>query len=276
MRSILYQVGSALTYAHRSRVIHRDIKPANILIDGDGNAVVTDFGIAKAAESPSRTLTGALVGTPAYMSPEQCRGTEVSGASDQYSLGAVAYEMLTGSPPFSGSTFTVMQAHVEQQPLPVRVLSGDCPPELESAILRMLAKDPADRWPRIADAIVALGAVPLAEDDPLRAELSRLAATAGQVSHSADTTPISSVQLDATLVSGKHPGRFSGRGDFHPAAAGGARSGRQFLVGRHGPRKSWHRASAECGDMELRHAPTCSDLSRAAATRSRSESGRRF
>ncbi len=194
MRSILYQVGSALTYAHRSRVIHRDIKPANILIDGEGNAVVTDFGIAKAAESPSRTLTGALVGTPAYMSPEQCRGTEVSGASDQYSLGAVAYEMLTGSPPFSGSTFTVMQAHVEQQPLPVRVLSGDCPPELESAILRMLAKDPADRWPRIAEAIVALGAVPLAEDDPLRAELSRLAATAGQVSHSADTTPISSVQ----------------------------------------------------------------------------------
>ena len=96
VRSILSQVGSALTYAHRSRVIHRDIKPANILIDGDGNAVVTDFGIAKAARTPSQTLTGALVGTPAYMSPEQCRGTEVSGASDQYSLGAVAYEMLTG------------------------------------------------------------------------------------------------------------------------------------------------------------------------------------
>ena len=74
VRSILHQVGAALTYAHRARVIHRDIKPANILIDTDGNAVVTDFGIAKAAESPTRTITGALVGTPAYMSPEQCSG----------------------------------------------------------------------------------------------------------------------------------------------------------------------------------------------------------
>jgi hypothetical protein len=193
VRSVMYQVGSALTYAHRSRVIHRDIKPANILIDGDGNVVVTDFGIAKAAESPSRTLTGALVGTPAYMSPEQCRGTEVSGASDQYSLGAVAYEMLTGSPPFSGSTFTVMQAHVERPPIPLRVLAADCPPELESVILRMLAKDPADRFPRIVDAIAALGAVPLAEDDPLRAELIRLAAAAGPATHAADTTPISAV-----------------------------------------------------------------------------------
>jgi serine/threonine-protein kinase len=90
VRSILYQVGSALAYAHRARVVHRDVKPANILIDQDGNAVVTDFGIAKAAERPVNTLTGALVGTPAYMSPEQCAGGEVSGLSEQYSLGAQA------------------------------------------------------------------------------------------------------------------------------------------------------------------------------------------
>ena len=97
VRSILSQVGSALTYAHRSGVVHRDIKPANILIDEDGNAVVTDFGIAKVADQPSETHPGALVGTPAYMSPEQCSGDEVSGSSDQYALGAVAYEMITGS-----------------------------------------------------------------------------------------------------------------------------------------------------------------------------------
>ena len=97
--SILSQVGSALAYAHRFRVVHRDIKPANILIDEDGNAVVTDFGIAKAAESPSHTHTGALVGTPAYMSPEQCNSEEVSGATDQYALGVVAYEMMTGCRP---------------------------------------------------------------------------------------------------------------------------------------------------------------------------------
>ncbi len=191
VRSVLFQVGSALTYAHRCRVIHRDIKPANILIDGDGNAIVTDFGIAKAAETPSRTLTGALVGTPAYMSPEQCRGTEISGASDQYSLGAVAYEMLTGSPPFSGSTLTVMQAHVERSPSPIRDISAACPPDVEAAVLRMLSKDPADRWPRIADAMAALGAAPLAEDDPLRGELSRLAAPTGPLSLSADLTPTS-------------------------------------------------------------------------------------
>lgn len=191
VRSILAQVGSALAYAHRSRVVHRDIKPANILIDGEGNAVVTDFGIAKAAATPSQTLTGALVGTPAYMSPEQCRGTEVSGASDQYSLGAVAYEMLTGAPPFGGSTLTVMQAHVEQSPQPIRELSGECPPELETAILRMLEKDPAARWPRMADAVLALGAKLLAEDDPLRVELGRLTHALGPILPVADQTPTS-------------------------------------------------------------------------------------
>src|SRR6476660_673087 len=161
VRSILYQVGSALTYAHRSRVVHRDVKPANILIDEDGNAVVTDFGIAKAAEHPTQTLTGALVGTPAYMSPEQCAGGEVSGLSDQYSLGAVAYELVTGDPPFAGSTYSVIQAHVERLPRPIREHSADCPPDLEEAILRMLAKDPNDRWPGMTQALSALGAAPL-------------------------------------------------------------------------------------------------------------------
>jgi serine/threonine protein kinase/uncharacterized protein YjdB len=179
VRSILYQVGSALAYAHRFRVVHRDIKPANILVDEEGNAVVTDFGIAKAAEGPSHTHTGFMVGTPAYMSPEQCSGGEVSGASDQYSLGAVAYEMITGLPPFSGSTYSVIQAHVERPPRPIREHAADCPADLEEAIHRMLAKDPNDRWPGMTQALTALSAAPLMEDDPLRAELSQLA-TAGQ------------------------------------------------------------------------------------------------
>jgi serine/threonine protein kinase len=191
VRSILHQVGSALTYAHRSRVIHRDVKPGNILIDEEGNAVVTDFGIAKAAERPSRTLTGALVGTPAYMSPEQCSGGEVSGASDQYSLGAVLYELLAGVPPFAGSTLTVMQAHVEHPPPPLRERWDDCPPEVEAAILRMLHKDPAARWPRLADAMAALGAAPLADDDPLRAELTRWVSTEGGSSLTGSPTPTS-------------------------------------------------------------------------------------
>ena len=175
VRSVLFQVASALSYAHRSGVVHRDIKPANILIDEDGNAVVTDFGIAKVAELPSETHPGALIGTPAYMSPEQCSGDEVSGASDQYALGAVAYEMITGVAPFTGSTLTVMQAHLEQPPEPVRSRSHDCPPELEAVVLRMLEKDPAARWPSIAQAKTAAAAMPLAEDDPLLADLCRLA-----------------------------------------------------------------------------------------------------
>jgi uncharacterized protein YjdB len=199
VRSILYQVGSALTYAHRSRVVHRDVKPANILIDEDGNAVVTDFGIAKAAEHPTQTLTGALVGTPAYMSPEQCAGGEVSGASDQYSLGAVAYEMVTGEPPFAGSTLTVMQAHVERAPRPIRDLCGECPPEVEAAIHRMLAKDPGERWPRMADALTALGAEALPEEHPLRAELSRYVIVAAAT---LSTTPTPSSPAPRTRASG--------------------------------------------------------------------------
>ena len=239
VRSILYQVGAALTHAHRAQVIHRDIKPANILIDAEGNAVVTDFGIAKAAERPSRTLTGTLVGTPAYMSPEQCRGVEISGASDQYALGAVAYEMLTGRPPFGGSTLTVMQAHVEQSPAPIAGQCDGCPPEVESAVLRMLAKDPAARWPRLADALVALGAAPLVEDDPHRAELTRLATWSGP-SLSGTPTPTSPVPRTRSSGPGEQPGRAVGGISIVPAPAG-FEVGDSFLLaavirGEHGTR----------------------------------------
>jgi uncharacterized protein YjdB len=176
IRSLLFQVGNALAYAHRRGVIHRDIKPANILLDADGNAVVTDFGIAKVAESTTHTQTGTMVGTPAYMSPEQCYAGQVSWPSDQYSLGIVAYELLTGRPPFSGPSFMVMKAHIEGAIPPIREVRPDCPPELELAVRRMLAKDPAERWPSMGHALAALGAKPLAEDDPVRELLIALAA----------------------------------------------------------------------------------------------------
>ena len=239
VRSILYQVGAALTHAHRAQVIHRDIKPANILIDADGNAVVTDFGIAKAAERPTRTLTGTLVGTPAYMSPEQCRGLEISGSADQYALGAVAYEMLTGKPPFGGSTLTVMQAHVEQSPPPIAGQCAGCPPEVEAAVLRMLAKDPEARWPRLADAMLALGAAPLADDDPHRAELTRLAVGSGP-SLSGTPTPTSPVPRTRSSGPGDQPVRPVGGISIVPAPAG-FEVGDSFLLaavirGEHGTR----------------------------------------
>ena len=174
VRAILFQVGSGLAYAHRRGVIHRDVKPANILVDRDGNAIVTDFGIAKVAEVPGQTKTGTMVGTPAYMSPEQCVAEAVTWASDQYSLGIVAYELLTGAPPFSGSSYATMQGHLERTPEPITVKRPDCPPDLETGIMRMLAKDAADRFPTMAEALQGIGARPLGDDDPLRRELAAL------------------------------------------------------------------------------------------------------
>ena len=174
VQAILFQVGSGLAYAHRRGVIHRDVKPANILLDRDGNAIVTDFGIAKVAEVTGHTKTGTMVGTPAYMSPEQCVGEPVTWASDQYSLGIVAYELLTGAPPFAGSSYAIMQGHLERAPAPIAAQRPDCPPDVEAGVMRMLAKDPADRFPTMAEALQAIGARPLGEDDPLRGDLARL------------------------------------------------------------------------------------------------------
>ena len=175
IRDLLFQVGSALAYAHRRGVIHRDVKPANILLDDEGNAIVTDFGIAKVAESPNLTVTGMVIGTLTYMSPEQCDAQAVTWASDQYSLGIVAYEMLTGTVPFTGSGFALMNAHAQTPPPPIRALRPDCPPDVEAAVNRMLAKDQAERWPTMGEALTALGAVPVPDTDPLREELARLA-----------------------------------------------------------------------------------------------------
>ena len=195
VRAWLYEVGSALGYAHRRGVIHRDIKPGNILLNADGEAIVTDFGIAKVAESPNQTQTGTVVGTPVYMSPEQCYAKELTGASDQYSLGVVAYEMLVGRPPFSGSSFALMRAHTDSPPPPLQETRPDVPPAMEAAIMRMLAKTPEERFPSLADALVSLGATPLAHDDPLHAELQKLAAAAERLDQLADIvrTPASPV-----------------------------------------------------------------------------------
>jgi len=176
VQAILIEVGQALAYAHRRSVIHRDIKPANVMLDSEGWAVVTDFGIAKVLESDSLTASGAMVGTPFYMSPEQCAGKLVTGASDQYSLGVVAYEMLTGHPPFAGETIMeIMKGHFFEVPQPLEVARPDCPAPLVEAVTRMLAKEPTERWPSMDDAVGAMQAAPLAQDDPVRSEMMALA-----------------------------------------------------------------------------------------------------
>jgi tRNA A-37 threonylcarbamoyl transferase component Bud32 len=157
VRTILADVGSALDYAHRQGVIHRDVKPGNILIDEEGFAFITDFGIAKAAEGAALTRSGTTVGTPSYLSPEACSGDVVGPAADQYSLGIVGYEMITGSLPFTAdSSLGMMYAQVHALPRPSEQLRPDCPPDLRQAIMRMLAKSPYDRFPMMKDAVQAI------------------------------------------------------------------------------------------------------------------------
>lgn len=178
VQTILQQVGSALAYAHRRGVVHRDIKPANIMIDSEGWAVVTDFGIAKVSEKQGLTMTGATVGTPSYMSPEQCAAKDITGSSDQYSFGIVAFEMLTGRLPFvADSIMAIMYQHFNEPPPSIKEFRADVPPEIEATVLRMLAKDPAERWPDVDAAIAGLGATPLKHDDPIRTKMMTLAAT---------------------------------------------------------------------------------------------------
>ncbi|HEY6208013.1 MAG TPA: serine/threonine-protein kinase, partial [Gemmatimonadales bacterium] len=152
---ITTEVAGALAYAHSHGVVHRDIKPENILLSG-GTAVVADFGIARAlsvaGESQPLTQTGTVVGTPAYMSPEQATGSEqVDGRSDQYSLACVLYEMLVGEPPFTGATpQAVMARHSLDAVSRPSIVRATIPDAVEHAVLRALNKVPADRFPTTA------------------------------------------------------------------------------------------------------------------------------
>ncbi len=152
-RGLLTEVASALAYAHSRGVIHRDIKPDNILLSSEGGrAMVTDFGIARAVSAGSGdsrlTATGVAIGTPAYMSPEQCAGDkEIDGRSDLYSLGVVGYQMLCGSLPFSGTgTGALLVKHLSEKPVPVTDRAPEVPAWLGRVTMRLLEKQPADRF----------------------------------------------------------------------------------------------------------------------------------
>ena len=208
VQTILAQVGDALAYAHRHGVIHRDIKSANIMLDEEGWAVVTDFGIAKVEAAQGLTITGVTVGTPAYMSPEQCATEEVTGATDQYSLGVVAYEMLSGRLPFqSSSSMSVMYAHFNEQPQDVTRLRRDCPPNLASAVMRMLEKKPEERWPTLDDVVAVCGRPSLRRDDPIRSEMMTLAKAGPQAKLLADlrvpTSPIALARARSPAAAGR-------------------------------------------------------------------------
>ena len=155
---ILAEVASALDYAHKRGVVHRDIKPHNILLEADtGRSLLTDFGIARTAEGSSLTATGMVVGTPAYLSPEQVTGEPSDHRADIYSLGVVAYEMLSGQPPFTGPTPTaVLLKRLGNPPPSLSVIRADAPPQLVATIEGMLEPDPAQRFQSAGDVVRAL------------------------------------------------------------------------------------------------------------------------
>lgn len=142
------QVARALDYAHSRGLVHRDVKPANILIRRDGTVKVADFGIAKADQVDDLTKTGMVLGTAAYVAPEQIRGETVDGKADQYALAVVLYEAVTGQQPFRADTAVATAAQrLERDPLPVRSLRAGAPRALDAVLMRALSRDPRDRFP---------------------------------------------------------------------------------------------------------------------------------
>jgi eukaryotic-like serine/threonine-protein kinase len=153
---IVIQILRAARSAHRRGVIHRDLKPHNVILDEEGRARVTDFGIARAGAS-DMTLTGSIMGTAQYLSPEQAQGFAVSAASDLYSIGVILYELLTGTVPFEGETAVAIAfKQVSAEPRPPSELNPSLPRSLDAVVLRALAKDPAERYADADELIAAL------------------------------------------------------------------------------------------------------------------------
>ena len=153
------QIACALDYAHRRGIVHRDVKPDNILFDEDGNALITDFGIATARFHQRLTMTGRAMGTPHYMSPEQAMGKLVDGRSDLYAMGVILYEMLVGFPPFDGAdSYSIGYKHVHETPASPEVVDSRTPETLAQITMKCLAKNPVERYQRgdeLADALIA-------------------------------------------------------------------------------------------------------------------------
>src|SRR3954467_5101503 len=152
------QIVKAARFAHRRGIIHRDIKPHNVIVDDEGRAKVTDFGIARAGAS-DMTETGSIMGTAQYLSPEQAQGHAVSPVSDLYAIGIVLYEMLTGRVPFDGdSAVTIALKQVSEVPPPPSAWNPAVPPELDAIVMHALEKDPAARFTSADEFIAALQA----------------------------------------------------------------------------------------------------------------------
>lgn len=193
---IVESVGAAMDYAHKKSILHRDIKPSNVIIASDGKIYLTDFGLARIAQTGDSSLTGdRMIGTPNYMSPEQAMSsTDLDGRTDIYSFGVMLYEMIVGRVPFTADTpFTVIHDHIYTPVEPPREINPQIPVEVEKVLMKALAKKPADRFPDVGKMVQALRAA-LDEKEPTYLSappmVSPQEVKSGEVSHSqAETQP---------------------------------------------------------------------------------------
>jgi serine/threonine protein kinase len=203
VQAMLRQVGSALDYAHRRGVVHRDVKPANILLDEGGWFVLTDFGIAKATDDVGLTSSGMLIGTPAYMSPEHFEGKPIGPAADQYALGCVAFELLTGQRLFSCATVAeLMRAHMLDAPPPITNIRQDCPTTLARAIARTLTKDPLHRFATADDLVHSLDPTSADEQRQVTTQISTLARSGAEL-RPRISQPLSPIPVNRVIESDK-------------------------------------------------------------------------
>lgn len=204
---VLRAATSALATAHERGIVHRDIKGANILVDRDGRVLVSDFGIARAVEEAGLTASGSVMGTPYFMSPEQCAGTIVGPQSDQYSLGVVAFQMLSGAVPFDAETLPGILHHHFFTPVPdLHGIRDDVPPALVAWIGRALSKKAEERFATTRDMLKALDAVPFDDAAQERGEEYLRQVACKGVLPKISTRPFSATSTVA-------PGSLGERGD---------------------------------------------------------------
>ncbi len=183
----------ALSYAHERGIIHRDIKPGNIMLSTQGSVKLADFGIALVSGSADLTTTGQIIGTPSYMSPEQIRGEPLGPASEVFSLGAVLYEMVTGSKPFTGpSDVAVTHAIIHKRPVRISKLSPKTPKRLVRVIMKCLRKRPSRRYATMDELAAALGKTMPRRASSTGEVVSTLVARAGQQGNDDMTIPLAS------------------------------------------------------------------------------------
>ena len=203
--AIAEPVARALEAAHQKGMVHRDVKPGNIMLDRSGTVKVVDFGIARAAADDTLTQTGIVLGTAAYLSPEQAQGVAVDPRSDVYSLGCVLYQMLTGRKPFTGdSALAIAYKHVREDPTPPSQVNPDIPPELEAVVTTAMAKDPAQRFPSGGAMQEALSAAATGEMPAMAA----VGADATEPLHGSGDTAVMTTPATAPEPSPERPSRW--------------------------------------------------------------------